>query len=53
MDFGLLMPDGKRTSVANGPLDAAGNWTGKAKLGGKDYTVQARTVAGQVVVTFQ
>ncbi len=53
VDFGLLMPDGKRTSVASGPLDAAGNWTGKAKLGGKDYTVQARTLNGQVVVTFQ
>ncbi len=53
VDFGLLMPDGKRTTVASGPLDAAGNWTGKAKLGGKDYTVQARTVGGQVVVTFQ
>lgn len=53
VDFGLLMPDGKRTSVASGPLDAAGNWNGKAKLGGKDYTVQAKTVGGQVIVTFQ
>jgi hypothetical protein len=53
VDFGLLMPDGKRTSAASGPLDAAGNWTGKAKLGGKDYTIQARSVGGRVVVTFQ
>jgi PKD domain len=53
VDFGLLMPDGKRTSVASGPLDAAGNWVGKAKLGGKDYTIQARSVGGQVIVAFQ
>lgn len=53
IDFGLLMPDGKRTTVATGTLDPAGNWTGKAKLGGKDYTIQARTINGQVVVTFQ
>lgn len=53
VDFALLMPDGKRTPVASGPLDAAGNWTSKVKLGGKEYTIQARTVGNQVVITFQ
>lgn len=53
MDFGLLMPDGKRTPVASGTMDATGNWAGKAKLGGKEYTVQARTANGKTVVTFQ
>lgn len=53
VDFSYRLPDGKRTPVASGPLDAAGNWASKVKLGGKDYTIQARTVNGQVVITFQ
>lgn len=53
VEFGLLMPDGKRIAVASGQLDAAGNWSSKAKLGGKDTTISARTVNGQVVITFQ
>ncbi|QEL17065.1 PKD domain-containing protein [Limnoglobus roseus] len=53
VDFSYRLPDGRRTPVANGQLDAAGNWVGKAKLGGKDTTIQARTVNGQVVITFQ
>ncbi len=53
VDFGLLMPDGKRTRVATGTLDSSGKWSGKATLGGKEYTVLARAINQQVIVTFQ